>query len=202
MIEVARIIAKGDPPDWLVAGLEEYRFIEVFSDASPAENHQRLIDDVRRAEHATATLSQLLPRLRYLVVEWSDDEEEQSYEDQELGTVIDQLIEFLPVINDRLKHSMPAEHRGRWRNTKREFCALVVIEAWKAVHGKAELRSLELYRACDAYWIACGGEQLPDIENWRHTIKSIPKIVAAVWGAQMQETFQVGKECPQNIVHS
>jgi hypothetical protein len=44
----------------------------------------------------------------------------------------------------------------------------------KAHQRKAETRSNELYRACDEFWAALGGSHLPDIEDWRHTIETLP----------------------------
>jgi len=182
MIEVARIIAKGDPPDWLVAGLEEFRFLEIMSDESPATIHQELIEDMRRAENAAATLLRLLPRLKGVI---------------RCDAKVDLALTALPRIRQQLEQHTPQPHPYRWPEGKRQLCAAVVVEAWAAFHGKAELRSDYLYQACDAFWIACGGEPMPDISNWRHTVKTLPPTVRATMRSRW-----AGKEHRSNFVTS
>ena len=56
-----------------------------------------------------------------------------------------------------------------------EFCAAVVLEAWKHLHGKAQVRSEKLYAGCQAYWQACGGQARgrgDDLQNWQRTVEA------------------------------
>jgi len=157
---VGRTIAGGPPPKWLMRGLghfsdhlgavaittgEAKRFNAMFSRMSDAAD--RLIKGLP-----------LFENLR-LGLQCPDD--------------VAIALDVLPRIKKTL--ALLAKPSGKKRpNVLRVTCAAVVVEAWRLSRGKAEPRSDQLYRACEEYWKACGGEPIGpkgDIGNWRRHVE-------------------------------
>jgi hypothetical protein len=80
-------------------------------------------------------------------------------------------LEVLPKIKEYLARAMnqPPRKGGPKPNVERQLCAAIVVEAWTLIHGKAQPRSDWLYRACNAYWQACGHEYRS--EGWRRDVE-------------------------------
>lgn len=66
----------------------------------------------------------------------------------------------------------PLCRSGLGELTAREYCALVVAQAWAVLHGKPPpARNPTFLAATDAYWLACGGQALgwdeASVDRWR-----------------------------------
>lgn len=153
---VARIIAKGKPPAWLAIGLEQFSGF-VGSERPTSDQGQRFQNIFERMHYATGILIEWLPLFENLPAgfECPDD--------------VAIALDVLPRIKKGIAGLMQDQRGGGPRpNIQRRVCAEIVVEAWYIVHGKPEPRSLQLQSACNAYWLACGGEDRgSDIENWR-----------------------------------
>ena len=156
---VARNIAKGDPPKWLVVGLTH------FSDGIGVEyskkDQHHFKTQIRRMQDAVHTLMTWLPAWGHLAY------------GQECPEYVALMLYALPRMKKDL--DIHAKKRtGRRPNTQQEICAAVVIEAWKLLHGKHRGRSDEFLEACSEYWRACGGKQIgetDDLDNWRRPVE-------------------------------
>jgi hypothetical protein len=157
--EVARIISKGKPPDWLVTGLER------FSGGIGVETDRDLLRHVEQLRGATNVLMKLLPAFQHMPFNIKSP----SHVD-----VIRQALPLLKKDLERIKRRPPGgikrKFSGRPPNTQREICAAVIVESWTIMHGKPEPRSRRLERACADYWQVCGGKMI-DSGNWRRIIK-------------------------------
>jgi hypothetical protein len=157
-LDVARRIAKGDPPQWLLIGLNHFGG-SIGSDTS--ELRDQLKKTVEQMRDAAGVLLRWLPIYQNLGfgIQCPDD--------------VTVVLDALPRIMKDLER-LNQERSGRRPNARREICAAVIVEASKLLHGKAEHRSLSLQLACNDYWRACGGEpigEIEDPENWRRPIK-------------------------------
>jgi hypothetical protein len=67
--------------------------------------------------------------------------------------------------------SMHSGKGGRPKKSAKLTCALIVVEAWTAVHcrppGRRRERALE---ACECYWQACGQEPQRDEGSWQRCL--------------------------------
>jgi hypothetical protein len=81
-------------------------------------------------------------------------------------------LEVLTKIKAYLARAMsrPPRKGGPRPNVERRVCAAIVVEAWALIHGKAQPRSDQLYRACNEYWQACGHEYRS--EGWRRDVEN------------------------------
>jgi hypothetical protein len=157
MIEVAKVIAKGSPPEWLP------RYLEYFSDGiEPIKDHRFINSVVGDLSSATDTLLRWLPAWRRL-----------PYGINRSPVYLDDLLAALPRLKGDLER-LGRKSPGRKPDIGREVCAAVIIEAFRALHGKVEPRSEKLYEACRMYWDACGGKpigEINDIDNWRWPVE-------------------------------
>jgi hypothetical protein len=146
-----------DPaPEWLVEGLEFFReFIGSSMDATRQDLVQTkdVLDQIVRASDV---LLRYLPRFKNLPLGWQCP--------QHIQTALD----VLPLVRRHVAKAAQLEvfeaRPGPPPKVPREVCAAVVMEAWKLVHGRAEPHSVPYQYACNAYWLACGGESVGD---WR-----------------------------------
>ena len=82
-------------------------------------------------------------------------------------------------MSDGALKSIPSGGRRRARQmagpTARVACAIVVIEAWTALHGKPRgSHNDSIGEICEKYWRACGGDRTGkegDPGNWRRPMK-------------------------------
>lgn len=157
-VEVARRIAKGEPPLWLLIGLTHFGE-GIGTDTSDVRKQLKNI--VEQMHDAAGVLLKWLPL----------------YQQPQYGLKcpddVTVVLDALPRIREDLER-VNKQGLGRPPNVRREICAAVAVEAWRLLRGKAELRSEELYEVCSEYWRACGGGEIgetDDIENWRRPVK-------------------------------
>ena len=80
---------------------------------------------------------------------------------------------------------------GRKRRPGKITCALIVIEAWASVGGKAPSANNEdAQEACEAYWRACGGQPSA---NWQRTLQAA-RAVHGNWRQHIQNEIRRGAE--------
>jgi hypothetical protein len=153
--EVARIIAKGDPPEWLSIGLAHFSEF-VGSDRTTSDEAQHYESIITRMHDAADVLIKFLPLYSHLPAGLRRPDD------------VALVLDVLPRIKANLARTLQRRGGGPRPNIQRWVCAAVVVEAWRLVHGKPEPQSQYLLEACEEYWRACGGEYRgEDIENWR-----------------------------------
>jgi hypothetical protein len=156
MKQVASTIAKGEPPDWLVRGLEHFV-------PSPGRlSRKKYREIIAQMTRATDTLLRYLPAFHYLGfgIRCPNDD-------------VAVVLALLPSVRQELSKLTLRSRRseGRPTDVQREICAAVVVEASKLINGKIKPRSLPLAEACDQYWQTWGGSASSDPpENWRRII--------------------------------
>jgi hypothetical protein len=154
---VARSIAKGDAPKWLVVGLTHFSPGIGSDDTSDVD----LNTVVEQMQGATDTLIKWLPMYLGLGFGLPCPEE------------VAIALRVLPRIKEDLDR-LAIKRMGRPPNAQRDMCAAVVALAWKLLYGKIEPQSLRLQEACGEYWRAGGGKQIGEwdlAENWRRPIE-------------------------------
>lgn len=185
--DVAMLLAGDSPPGWLALGLSQLAIHFAFcanADAtfpSPKKLQGRL-DSVKRA--ATVLLQELgdnnveqrLPVLLYLT-------RHGLMRSQLNGSFKDVLL-VLAEIELRARWEANTIEIGPGRKvgeqkrkgfgylTAREYCALIIIEAWSLLYGKQPSpQAHKVQEAADAYWLACGapalGRKPEAVERWR-----------------------------------
>jgi hypothetical protein len=158
-LAVAQIICS-PVPEWLPVALAHYALWIDGSDTSEvqAEFNKR----IRQMQEAVRVLENSLPI-------W-----EQAAFDLACPPAVKMVLEALPGLKAEIT-KLNRRSVGRRPDALREVCAAVIVEAWRMVHGKVEARSEQLYRACDGYWVECGGAPVGDIDNWRWTVERAMK---------------------------
>jgi hypothetical protein len=156
---VARRIAQGDPPEWLLVALTHFS-PGIGDDDEPNIDIRTVIEQM---QGATDTLIKRLPIFRSPGFGLPCPEE------------VAIALHVLPRIKEDLD-KLAKKRMGRPPDAQRETCAAVVAMAWKLLYGKIEPQSLKLQQACGEYWQACGGKQIggSDLaENWRRPIERV-----------------------------
>jgi hypothetical protein len=144
---IARIIAHGPPPDWLMPALEHFRALVADKPLSNKE-WQRAWKHSERMRWAADVLIKDLQRMF------------KDVSSPDVATAIKVLTKTKAFYQER-----PRTGGGHNPHGPRLVCAAVVVEAWKLVRGNVEPRNKEVLSACADYWAACGqGER--DAENW------------------------------------
>jgi hypothetical protein len=155
--DVAKLIAKGPPPDWLVDGLDQFREF-VGGDAASSIEKKETKQKLLRMQNAVRYLIKTLPVLAR--------RSELGIRSPDAGVA----LVVLPKIEKLIAHAIdtPTRKGGQNPNVRRKFCAAVVVEAWRIVHGKPEPESPKLWTACNEYWRACGRDYRgSDVDTWR-----------------------------------
>ena len=153
---VARSIAQGDLPEWLLVGLTQFS-PGIGDDTSDVD----IKPVVEQMQAATDTLIKYLPIFGDLGF------------GQPCPDEVAIALHVLPRIKEDLDR-LAKRRMGRPPDAQRDMCAAVVAMAWKLLHGKIEPQSLRLEEACGEYWRACGGKQIGEwdlAENWRRHIE-------------------------------
>lgn len=154
---IARSIAQGDPPKWLVAGLTHFSN-GIGSDDTSDIDFNTIIE---RMQRATDTLITWLPIFGSGTFGLPCPDE------------VLLVLGALPEIKKDLNRLAKANKRkGRKLDAQRDVCAAVVARTWKIIHGKAS-KSRHVQEACTEYWRTCGGKQIggwDEPENWRRPI--------------------------------
>jgi hypothetical protein len=156
---VARLIAEGDPPPWLVAGLEH--FSQWIGVEITAEERRHFESVVEQMQGSIQFLMRWLPM--YVHAGYG----EKCPDDVALALYV------LPKVKAHLD-LLPDDRVGRRPDHQHEICAAIVVESWGLVRGKVQPRSDELMLACRDYWIACGGKgrgEIDDLDNWKRDIE-------------------------------
>jgi hypothetical protein len=156
---VARSIAKGNPPKWLLVGLTH--FSGGIGDEISKKDRRSIDAIIERMQGAVHTLMTWLPG-------WAKID--YGYECPEYVAL---MLYALPLMKKDLE-GHAKKRKGRRPNVQQEVCAAVVIEAWKLLHGPHRGRSDEFLEACSDYWRACGGKQIggwDDPDNWKRPVK-------------------------------
>jgi hypothetical protein len=154
--DVAKLITKGPPPDWLVSGLDHFSGF-VGGDAASSSEKKETKQKLLRMQDAVRYLIKTLPALARA---------ELGIRSPDAGVA----LVVLPKIEKLLAYAIdtPTRKGGQNPNIRRQFCAAVVVEAWRIVHGKPEPESLKVWTACNEYWRACGrGYRGGDVDTWR-----------------------------------
>lgn len=152
--EVARSIAKGNPPEWLVIGLTHFSSGISVDTSKERRSFDKQIEQMQDAIHVLMTRLPAWAHLGY-------------------GHKCPEHVALAFYALPRLKKDLDRVTKkglGRPADVRREVCAAVVLEAWKIIRSKAEPHSLYLRQACCDYWQGCGGEQ-DDPDNWRRHIE-------------------------------
>jgi hypothetical protein len=113
-------------------------------------------------------------------------------------------------MSDRALKSIPSGGRRRARQltgpTARVVCAIVVIEAWTALHGKPRGgHNDSIGEICEKYWRACGGDRTGsgDPGNWRRRMKEALADQSALRRYVHSELHRwTGQNPPENIGNS
>jgi hypothetical protein len=152
--DVARIIAKGNPPEWLPIALGHF---------SPGigEDLGDYNWQIKKTIGAIDQLLYALPALEHPGLGLAGERKD-----------VRDVLALLSEIKKDFERGM-RKGTGRKLNLERDNCAAVVIEAWKQFHGNVEPHSEEFREACGKYWKACGGKEIGegDPANWRRSIK-------------------------------
>jgi hypothetical protein len=159
--DVARKIADGKTPDWLMVGLEHFSdFVGAKRDT--AKGDKRFLDLLHRMHDAADLLIKNLPFFSCLPA------------GLKMPNDVVIALDVLPRIKADLALAQKRSRGGGPRpNVPRQVCAAVIVEAWKLVHGHVEPRSPKLAEACNEYWQACGHEYRGDdyAGAWRRDIE-------------------------------
>src|SRR4029078_7552146 len=134
---VAHIIAKGEPPEWLVQNLETFSKLVGPDRQITPETYQRFKKRIERMREGTDTLLELLPVTNNM---------------PEPFPAIVSSLEMLPEFRAWLDELIGKPTGGRSPHFGRELCADLIVYFWRRCHGKAEPRSHKAYEACEEYW--------------------------------------------------
>jgi hypothetical protein len=178
--EVARIIAKGEPPEWLVESLEYFSGTVAPTAegwwSAPTDGVREFKDELERIHKASEMLLRLLSVYKIRPENLHIPEGTQLPDDDaQFLTDVTAVLEALPRIKERLKKTVEVEpslqeRMGRKPNIHRENCAAIVAEASRLCHGHVGARMEGVQQACNEYWRACGNKEIGKegaIENWR-----------------------------------
>jgi hypothetical protein len=173
--DVARRIARGDPPQWLPLALEHF---------SPGigEDHSDLDWLIEKTVDAADHLLRYLPALEHFGFGLAGERKD-----------VRAVLALLPGIKKDFERGMRKGTR-RKPDVQKVVCAAVMFEAWELFHRSVEPHSEEFREACGEYWKACGGKEIGDpkrgnwLANWRRPIEKaramdrelIRKIMAAI----------------------
>ena len=160
--DVARKIANGNPPPWLLIGLNHFsKFIRLEPKLTSKEDREI---DVKMLE-AAQYLTKWLPIYAHL--------EEFGFECPDcVDAASNALHELIEILEEDINEARTGV--GRKANIQQRICASVVAEAWQLIHGEVGPRSEGVQQACNEYWCACGCEEIGstgDIENWRRPLE-------------------------------
>jgi hypothetical protein len=156
--DVARRIARGDPPQWLPLALEHF---------SPGigEDHSDLDWLIEKTVDAADHLLRYLPALEHFGFGLAGERKD-----------VRAVLALLPGIKKDFERGMRKGTR-RKPDVQKVVCAAVMFEAWELFHRSVEPHSEEFREAWGEYWKACGGKEIGDpkrgnwLANWRRPIE-------------------------------
>ena len=158
--DVAKLIAKGPPPEWLAPALGF--FINIIRDSGiTSDQRKEHADEIDRLKNAIKTLRRLLPL--FLVLPLGERPE------LNRGPVdVLVVLDALPRIERLLEVNLRPEKRTPDFN--RICCCAVILEAARLIQPEVQHRSKETYLAYNAYWKACGNQAIVGNRNWDRSI--------------------------------
>jgi hypothetical protein len=158
--DVARLVAKGDPPPWLPIALSH---LSAGIGEGPNDEDRLIKQTTKAIDH----LLRFLPAFDHLGFGVVTKEREDARA----------VLVLLPGIRDAFERGLHKD--GRRPDVGKQVCAVVMIEAWTVVRGSVKPHSKEFKEACVEYWKACGGgesDRESDLDNWRRAIESAMKM--------------------------
>jgi len=176
--EVARDIAGGEPPQWLVQALEELARNVAIAGLSEAGDPSRaeLRSRFQRVRTAAENLERALDAIGdgYL---WMTPNNLDSLRTARGG--VRTAIEFCDGTLKRIPSGGGRERARRQAGpTARVTCAIIIAEAWTTVHGQLRGGHNErIGEICMKYWLACGGPPIGRASkgggpnNWRRPME-------------------------------
>ena len=159
LVNVARSIARGPPPEWLMPCLQLFRNdLSIKSNLPPDYVRYHFRGRLERMLQAIEVLEKDLPIFLALPFGFRNKSAEIIY-----GS--------LPGFKSDLEAAIRGTRQlGRKRNMDEGVCVAVIWECWKGIHGEVQPRSDAFKQACDDYWQACGHDSKGDVKNWRRVI--------------------------------
>jgi hypothetical protein len=159
-VPVARMIAKGDPPDWLPLALAHFaRFVSLPKPTYDVEVERKMLE-------AAEYLEEWLPIVYGHLDEF----------DLEVPDCIDQIDNALPDLIEILRADVG--HKRLGHDGRHVVCVAAVSECYRAIHGT--LRPGALREACETYWKGCvkcerSDSAKGDHGNWRRHLEAYAK---------------------------
>jgi len=155
--EVASLLCKGEPaPDWIVPRLEKAR--EAVG-SPPKGSDDGSID--RLLLESAMHLKELL-----VVHTRAADMFDEEYPPG-LDQTWDGLEELIPFLAEQV--AQPKRKGGPTPDARRHLCAGVCAVIWEELYDTHQPRSEWLWKACEAYWVACGHPETSTegrLRNW------------------------------------
>ena len=153
--KAGRLIAGGDPPDWLLAALALWGRV-VGGDRVTGEDVKQIDETISQAQRNIAQLllffQKFLPDLTALA-------------DENIAIDILLALEVLPRIAAAIpKPSAEPRRDGGQRSDQRtRICAGLVVDGWRMIRGiEPAVSGKEVGEACQTYWEACGHDNVRD----------------------------------------
>jgi hypothetical protein len=207
LADVATDMVGGEtPPEWLTRALME--FARTVATTGLTEERDPLCKEVRsrflRVQAAASEMDRALDGIRDGLL-WMTPKDIDAF------PAIRQALRKAVEMSDRTFKSIPSGGRKRARRlagpTARVTCAIVVIEAWTALHGKPRGgHNDSIGEICEKYWRACGGPRTGkdgDPGNWRRPMKEALADQSALRRYVHSELQHwTGQNPPENIGNS
>jgi len=154
---VAKAIAN-PPPNWLRDYLDQFHGF-ICTEAISKEEREPFKQIIERMHYSMDHLIHWLPALAGVpgLGRWPELADD-------VATAIASLTRLKAELNRR-----PLRSDGRPPNTQQQWCADVLVEAWKDIYGDVKPRSHEVLEACAEYWEACGQRERDAEKWWRNT---------------------------------
>ena len=158
--DVAKLIAKGPPPEWLSPALGF--FSNMIKDRGiTSDQRKEHADEIDRLKNAIKTLRRLLPV--FLVLPFGEKPE---LNRGHVDVLV--VLDALPRIERLLEVNLRPEKRTPDFN--RKCCCAVILEATRLIQPEVQHRSKETYLAYNTYWKACGNQAIVENRNWDRSI--------------------------------
>ena len=161
---VAELIANGKPqPEWLIPDLELLSPIVRYPRTASARDEaydQAMIEAAQKLEQ----------HLRTIVIA-----------EEEFGLGVTDCVEtaliVLPELIEFLESQLrPPRAGGPTPDSRKKVCAGVCADCWQRLHGEIQPHSLKLWKACEAYWQACGHPAISAnnlLKHWERYLKDL-----------------------------
>src|SRR5262245_38704964 len=176
--DIARDIARGEPPEWLVPALEELARHVATAGLSEEGDPKRaeLRSRFGRVQTAAKKMDRTLDAIQWglLWMPFKDIDNLRTTRGA-LQTAIEVCDRALKRIPDRGRRTRARRQAGP---TARVICAIIIAEAWTTVHGQLRGGHNErIGEICMKYWLACGGPPIGRASkgggpnNWRRPME-------------------------------